>query len=248
MGSFDFCRGVKSQPIEMETTSSTSHKHSQFIQRLTALHYNTKCADCGREKPAWAAVTFGFFVCYECAAQHRRLGQEKSRIKNITMDTWSVEELRRMHVGGNRYSYKFKDTSDIMSKYQSPVADERAEELNRLCAESAQKEPGDSFMDAEERKPVGFGRAVIKKKSMPKFSDKVDVPIFPGGMEEAKPVMPAEPQSQQSCEAKTEVTAKHEPILSRSKSTSVNLKSTLDVSRSPFSFHPSSSDESEDSS
>jgi hypothetical protein len=91
---------------------------NQFLEHLMNLSYNKKCADCGKSNPSWTDVKHGFFICYECSALHRRLGVTKSRVKSVQMDSWNIEELRRMHVGGNKYSHRIPANNDILIKYK----------------------------------------------------------------------------------------------------------------------------------
>ncbi|KAG9415587.1 ARS-binding factor 1 [Aphanomyces cochlioides] len=58
------------------------------------------CADCaaplGGSSAAWASVSFGVFVCLECAGVHRNLGVQISRVKSVHMDTWNADEIELM--------------------------------------------------------------------------------------------------------------------------------------------------------
>ncbi|EQC39951.1 hypothetical protein, variant [Saprolegnia diclina VS20] len=66
---------------------------------------NMACADCGvtlttASDATWAALTFGAFVCLQCAGAHRQLGVNISRVKSVHMDSWTDDEVKRML--GNR--------------------------------------------------------------------------------------------------------------------------------------------------
>ncbi|KDO16772.1 hypothetical protein SPRG_17723 [Saprolegnia parasitica CBS 223.65] len=66
---------------------------------------NMACADCGvalttASDATWAAITFGAFVCLQCAGAHRQLGVNISRVKSVHMDNWTDDEVKKML--GNR--------------------------------------------------------------------------------------------------------------------------------------------------
>lgn len=212
---------------------------------LLGLSHNKKCADCGNRSPAWCAWTFGLFICYTCSGQHRRLGPQVSKVKSTTMDVWAPDDLRRMYVGGNKLAYKIPDNADVLMKYRD--CGDFVAELDRLCRESEKAEPGDSFMNLNRTlKNSGFGSAVIKKKGVPKFSDKLKAEVD-AGVSPAKEAVTVAPTPADACvERKVNrdpISETEQKILARSKKAPVNLSRTIDAFRSPFSFKPDVSEE-----
>lgn len=51
--------------------------------------------------PRWASINLGIFLCVQCASIHRSLGTHTSRVKSLTMDTWTREMVEHMRVWGN---------------------------------------------------------------------------------------------------------------------------------------------------
>ncbi|KAG0159170.1 hypothetical protein PDIDSM_6691 [Penicillium digitatum] len=62
---------------------------------------NDRCADCDALSPGWASWNMGIFLCMRCAALHRKLGTHISKIKSLTMDTWTSEQVDSMKSHGN---------------------------------------------------------------------------------------------------------------------------------------------------
>ncbi|KUI61367.1 UBA domain-containing protein 3 [Cytospora mali] len=67
---------------------------------------NNTCADCQARNPGWASWSLGIFLCMRCASIHRKLGTHISKIKSLTMDGWSNEQVENMKKVGNITSNK----------------------------------------------------------------------------------------------------------------------------------------------
>ena len=54
---------------------------------------NDVCADCGASgsSPDWVVMPYGVLVCIECSGIHRSLGVHISKVRSLSLDTWSVE-------------------------------------------------------------------------------------------------------------------------------------------------------------
>ncbi|KAG6359479.1 hypothetical protein INS49_013000 [Diaporthe citri] len=67
---------------------------------------NNQCADCQARNPGWASWSLGIFLCMRCASIHRKLGTHISKVKSLSMDGWSNEQVENMKKVGNVSSNK----------------------------------------------------------------------------------------------------------------------------------------------
>ncbi|KAG4443959.1 hypothetical protein IFR05_000599 [Cadophora sp. M221] len=67
---------------------------------------NNVCADCQARNPGWASWSLGIFLCMRCAALHRKLGTHITKVKSLSMDSWSNEQVENMKRVGNVASNK----------------------------------------------------------------------------------------------------------------------------------------------
>ncbi|KAF3020376.1 hypothetical protein E8E15_004247 [Penicillium rubens] len=74
---------------------------------------NDRCADCDALTPGWASWNMGIFLCMRCAALHRKLGTHISKIKSLTMDTWTSEQVDNMKSHGNILMNKMNNPRGI---------------------------------------------------------------------------------------------------------------------------------------
>ncbi|PWW76267.1 Arf GTPase activating protein, partial [Tuber magnatum] len=69
-------------------------RNERMLQDLiTSVPGNDRCADCGTRNPAWASWSLGIFLCIRCASLHRKLGTHISKIKSISMDMWTNDQI-----------------------------------------------------------------------------------------------------------------------------------------------------------
>lgn len=74
---------------------------------------NDRCADCGAVNPGWASWNLGVFLCMRCASLHRKLGTHISKVKSLTMDSWSTEQVDNMKSHGNNIMNKLYNPKNV---------------------------------------------------------------------------------------------------------------------------------------
>jgi hypothetical protein len=76
--------------------------YSWRAQEIKSQPENQTCCDCCCKETAWASTTFGCFLCINCSGVHRSLGTHVSKVKSVTLDDWSLSEIRAMELWGNK--------------------------------------------------------------------------------------------------------------------------------------------------
>lgn len=73
-----------------------------MVDKIVQIYCNSTCADCKRQRSSWASVSIGVFLCIDCAGIHRSFGTHISRIKSISLDNWTNDEINFMQNNGNK--------------------------------------------------------------------------------------------------------------------------------------------------
>lgn len=68
-------------------------RNERELQELLRLPGNGQCADCSARNPGWASWNLGIFLCMRCASLHRKMGTHISKVKSLSMDTWSTDQV-----------------------------------------------------------------------------------------------------------------------------------------------------------
>ncbi|XP_008400055.1 arf-GAP with Rho-GAP domain, ANK repeat and PH domain-containing protein 1 [Poecilia reticulata] len=102
--SIDSSKELKLWLDSLTSTIQSAVSCSQVALRLWENPYNKVCGDCGAANPEWASVNLLLVICHNCAAQHRVLGSNLSRVRSLRMDnkTWTEPLLQLFVAYGNR--------------------------------------------------------------------------------------------------------------------------------------------------
>ncbi|GMK54884.1 hypothetical protein CspeluHIS016_0114700 [Cutaneotrichosporon spelunceum] len=93
---------------------------------------NDRCADCRAAAPRWASVNLGVFLCVTCASIHRKMGTHKSRVKSVTLDEWTREQVAGMKDMGNVKSNAIYNPDPERHPPPASVSDERDSEIQQF--------------------------------------------------------------------------------------------------------------------
>ncbi|OJD25437.1 hypothetical protein ACJ73_03192 [Blastomyces percursus] len=74
---------------------------------------NDRCVDCQARNPGWASWNLGVFLCVRCAALHRKLGTHISKVKSLSMDSWSSDQVENMKRNGNAVVNKLYNPRNV---------------------------------------------------------------------------------------------------------------------------------------
>ncbi|KAJ2607969.1 Gtpase activating protein [Coemansia sp. RSA 1365] len=84
-----------------------AEKHSKILAELVKQPDNSTCADCGAAGTRWASWNLGVFLCIRCGGFHRHLGTHITKVKSISLDNWTAEQLEHFRRIGNKRANAF---------------------------------------------------------------------------------------------------------------------------------------------
>lgn len=79
----------------------------QLIDIVNSRGNDNKCGECGSAYPTWASWNLGVLLCGRCASLHRKvLPNDVSKVKSLTLDQWSSEQVDCLKRIGNKKAKK----------------------------------------------------------------------------------------------------------------------------------------------
>lgn len=91
---------------------------STKVKELRLQGENVYCLDCNVRNTQWTSLSYGIFLCMECAGIHRSFGVRVSVVRSVNMDKWTEEGYLKMKLGGNE---KFKDFLRVQGIISLPI-------------------------------------------------------------------------------------------------------------------------------
>ncbi|KAF9224689.1 ArfGap-domain-containing protein [Gyrodon lividus] len=106
---------------------ATERNHRTLIELVTKPG-NDVCADCKARAPRWASYNIGIFICI-----HRKIGTHVTKVKSITLDAWSKEQVELMKENGNIKSNALYNPNETRHPPPANMIDsERDSELEKF--------------------------------------------------------------------------------------------------------------------
>ena len=145
------------------------------IPEILSLPGNSNCCDCNAEKPKWASLNNGVFLCLKCAGIHRSLGSEITSIRSLQIDSWTDNQILYLSKGGNNKfkqnlsEYNIPPNLQIDLKYKSKAADYYRKLLKNEVEKISNKK---YYKETEIIKPkLEEGKEIIELKKDQKVSN-----------------------------------------------------------------------------
>jgi ADP-ribosylation factor GTPase-activating protein 1 len=87
---------------------------------------NQRCVDCGEASPRWCSMSFGIFICLNCAGHHRSFGSHITVVKSLELDELQPSYYVVLQIGGNQsfleylYSLNISFPESLLSFIENP--------------------------------------------------------------------------------------------------------------------------------
>lgn len=161
----------------MSMTASMSKRQQARNERelqhlIISVAGNDRCADCQARNPGWASWSLGIFLCMRCAAIHRKLGTHISKVKSLSMDTWSTDQVETMRQNGNTSVNKVYNPKNIKPGIPLDV-DEVDSAMERFIRQKYQER---SLADGKPRPPSRDAVIIPTRSPLPSPSIHIQPP------------------------------------------------------------------------
>lgn len=139
-------------------------RNERMLQDLVkSVTGNDRCADCAARNPAWASWSLGIFLCMSCAALHRKMGTHISKVKSLTMDSWTPEQVDNMKRIGNVISNRAFNPQNIRPDIPTD-ADEVGGVMERFIRQKYEQK---AFLASRARSHTTGGASISSSEGIP---------------------------------------------------------------------------------
>ncbi|KAH0342043.1 ArfGap-domain-containing protein, partial [Aureobasidium melanogenum] len=138
-------------------------RNERMLQDLLKVPGNDRCADCAAKNPAWSSWSLGIFLCMSCAALHRKMGTHISKVKSLSMDSWSPDQVDNMKRVGNVTSNRTFNPQNVKPDIPTD-ADEVGGVMERFIR---QKYEHKAFVGPRPRSHTVGGTSVSSNEGVP---------------------------------------------------------------------------------
>ncbi|KAF6751143.1 hypothetical protein DFP72DRAFT_991442 [Ephemerocybe angulata] len=107
-------------------------RNQKALVELVTKPGNDICADCKVRNPRWASHNLGIFICMNCASIHRKIGTHITKVKSLTMDLWTNDQVDVMRNMGNVRSNAIYNPNELRNPPPPNIEDgERDSEMEK---------------------------------------------------------------------------------------------------------------------
>ncbi|KAM9362490.1 stromal membrane-associated protein 1-like [Symphorus nematophorus] len=111
---------------EREKAQKLNEQHQAILCKMLREEDNKYCADCEAKGPRWASWNLGVFICIRCAGIHRNLGVHISRVKSVSLDQWTSEQIQSIQDMGNTKARQLYE-ANLPESFRRPQTDQAVE-------------------------------------------------------------------------------------------------------------------------
>jgi len=97
----------------------TQQLQTRILEDMLKRPDNRECCDCGAKGPRWASINIGIFLCIRCSGIHRSMGTHISKVKSVTLDKWTQDQIEAFSKLGNANAKELYE-GNVPPNYRRP--------------------------------------------------------------------------------------------------------------------------------
>ena len=119
---------------------ASNEERDRVFAELFLQPENKLCFDCQTTNANWASVNNAVFLCFQCAANHRKFEDKVSFIRSCVFDGWTSKQVEVMKHGGNKVAKSYFEKHDLIQAgkydYTNPLTGKYRAELQKKAEAS----------------------------------------------------------------------------------------------------------------